>query len=173
MRFLANENITATVIQGLRQRGDAVLSVKESMRSEQDDVILARAQLEQRIVLTHDKDFGELAFKSGLTASCGVILFRLRGSDRDKDNQRILEALGSRSDWTGHFCGYHRRQDQNATIAHDSEAKYWQTEKAQEMTDVLLYWRDYPKNTDSQTRRGRALRLPGAGPPFQLCDHGH
>jgi predicted nuclease of predicted toxin-antitoxin system len=103
MRFLANENVTGTVIQGLRQRGHDVLSVKESMRSERDDVILARAQAELRIVVTHDKDFGELAFRSQLPASCGVILFRLAGSDPDTDNQRILEALESRTDWTGHF----------------------------------------------------------------------
>ena len=63
MRFLVNENVTGTVIQELRQRGHNVLSVKESMRSEQDDVILARAQREQRLVVTHDKDFGELAFR--------------------------------------------------------------------------------------------------------------
>ncbi len=43
MRFLANENVTGTVIRGLRQRGHDVLSVKESMRPERDDVILARA----------------------------------------------------------------------------------------------------------------------------------
>ena len=34
MRLIVNENIAATVIQGLRQRGHDVLSVKESMRSE-------------------------------------------------------------------------------------------------------------------------------------------
>jgi hypothetical protein len=50
-----------------------VLSVKESMRSEEDDVILARAQAEDRIVVTHDKDFGELAFRCHLPASFGVI----------------------------------------------------------------------------------------------------
>jgi predicted nuclease of predicted toxin-antitoxin system len=103
MRFLANENVTGTVIQVLRERGHDVLSVKESMRSEQGDVILARAQAEQRIVVTHDKDFGELAFRSQLPASCGVILCRLTGSDPDTDNQRILEALESRMDWAGHF----------------------------------------------------------------------
>ena len=63
MRFLVNENVTGTVIQELRQRGHDVLSVKESMRSEADDAILARAQTEERIVVTHDKDFGELAFR--------------------------------------------------------------------------------------------------------------
>jgi hypothetical protein len=39
MRFLADENVTGTVIQELRQRGHDVLSVKESMRSEQDEVM--------------------------------------------------------------------------------------------------------------------------------------
>ena len=49
------------------------------MRSVADDAILARAQTEERIVVTHDKDFGELAFRSQLPASSGVILLRLSG----------------------------------------------------------------------------------------------
>jgi predicted nuclease of predicted toxin-antitoxin system len=73
------------------------------MRSEADDAILARAQTEARIVVTHDKDFGELAFRSKLSASCGVILLRLAGSDPATDNRRIVEALDERSDWAGHF----------------------------------------------------------------------
>jgi predicted nuclease of predicted toxin-antitoxin system len=103
MRFLVNENITRTVIEQLRQRGHDVFSVKESMRSEKDEVILAYAQSEQRVVVTHDKDFGELAFRSRIPALCGVVLFRLTGSDPNADNERILEALNSRTDWTGHF----------------------------------------------------------------------
>jgi predicted nuclease of predicted toxin-antitoxin system len=103
MRLLVNENVTRTVIQELRQRGHDVLSVKASMRSEPDEAILARAQAEQRIVVTHDKDFGELSFRSRLPASCGVILCRLTGPDPDTDNRRVLEALESRDDWAGHF----------------------------------------------------------------------
>ncbi len=103
MRFLANENVSATVIATLRQHGHDVLSVKESMRSAADDVILARAQADLRIVITHDKDFGELAFRIGLPAECGVILFRLTGPDRDADNRRAIEAIESRTDWAGHF----------------------------------------------------------------------
>ena len=90
MRFGLNENVTGTVIQELRQRGHNVLSVKESMRSEADDAILARAQTEERIVVRHDKDFGELAFRTHLSASCGVILFRLSDSEPETDNRRIL-----------------------------------------------------------------------------------
>jgi predicted nuclease of predicted toxin-antitoxin system len=79
MQILAHENVTATVIRELRQRGHDVLSVKEPMRAESDHAILARAQAEKRLVVTHDKDFGELAFRFGLPASCGVVLFRLSG----------------------------------------------------------------------------------------------
>ena len=103
MRIVANETVARTVIEESRQRGHDVLSVKESLRSEKDPVILARAQAEHRLVVTHDKDFGELAFRFGLPASSGVILFRLSGADPDTDNARILEVLEGRSDWAGHF----------------------------------------------------------------------
>lgn len=43
MRLVLNENVSATVIAELRQRGHNVLSVKESMCSAADDAILARA----------------------------------------------------------------------------------------------------------------------------------
>jgi predicted nuclease of predicted toxin-antitoxin system len=103
MRLLVNENVAASVIGELRQMGHDVVSVKESMRSEPDDLILAFAQAEKRIVVTHDKDFGELAFRAMLPASCGVVLFRLSGDGPDKDKRRILEAMASRTDWAGHF----------------------------------------------------------------------
>lgn len=103
MQILADENVTAAVILGLRQRGHDVLSVKESMRAEPDEAILARAQTEERLVVTHDKDFGELAFRFGLRSSCGIVLFRLAGANPDSDNQRVLEVLESREDWRGQF----------------------------------------------------------------------
>ena len=103
MRIIANENVSSTVIRDLRDRGHDVLAVKELMWSETDPTILARAQAELRVVLTHDKDFGELAFQYGLSARCGVILLRLAGTDRDSDNRRVIEVLESRSDWEGQF----------------------------------------------------------------------
>ena len=70
-----------------------------------------RAQTEGRIVVTHDKDFGELAFRAQLPASCGVILFRLSGSEPETDNRRILELLESRGRLGGTLLGRHRRPD--------------------------------------------------------------
>ena len=103
MRLLTNENISGTVVRMLRQRGHDVLSAKESMRSEPDEKLLARARAEGRVLVTHDKDFGELAFRSRLPAECGVILLRLTGDSPDADNGRALQAIESRKDWPGHF----------------------------------------------------------------------
>ncbi len=103
MRILANENFPGPVIRDLRQRGHDVMSVKESMRSAGDTEVLARAQAEGRLVVTFDKDFGELAYRFGLPASSGVILFRLTGPSPEVDNARILSALESGIDWVGCF----------------------------------------------------------------------
>jgi predicted nuclease of predicted toxin-antitoxin system len=104
MRWIVNENVASTVIRTLRERGHDVLSVKESLRGTGDPDILARAQAEDRVVVTHDKDFGELAFRFGLPASSGVILLRLSGSDPEIDNRRVLEVLASNVDWSGQFA---------------------------------------------------------------------
>lgn len=103
MRILANENLSRSVIQDLRQRGHDVLSVKEAMRAADDAAILARAQAEHRIVVTHDKGFGELAFRYGLPADCGVVLLRLSGMSSEADNRRAVEALASGVEFRGHF----------------------------------------------------------------------
>lgn len=79
MRFIANENIPGPVIQALRDRAHDVVSVKESIPGADDRVVLARAQAEQRIVLTSDTDFGELAFRSRLPASAGSSSFGSTG----------------------------------------------------------------------------------------------
>jgi len=80
-----------------------VLSVKETMRGGADRTILTRAQAEERVVLTHDKDFGELAFRYDLPTGSGVMLLRLGGDNPATDNRRALEAIESRNDWMGQF----------------------------------------------------------------------
>lgn len=74
------------------------------MRGAKDVEILARAQAELRILISQDKDFGELAFRSRLPAGCGVILFRLPGDDPELDFRRMIEIIDSRADWAGYFA---------------------------------------------------------------------
>ena len=80
------------------------MSVQETMRGADDAVVLECARSESRLIITFDKDCGELAFRFGLSASSGVILFRLSGSSPELDNARAMTALESDHDWTGHFA---------------------------------------------------------------------
>lgn len=103
MRFLADENFPRDVIGELRASGHDVTSAKETLRAEADELVLRAAMEQSRIVLTCDKDFGQLAFQSRLPAHCGVVLFRLGGSSPENDNARMIRVLASRTDWAGHF----------------------------------------------------------------------
>jgi len=104
LRILANENVAGSIIRSLRERGHDVVSVKESMRGASDREVLARAHSDRRIVLTHDKDFGELAFRSGLPAACGIILACFHAGNPSIVRQRILKILESEADWAGNFA---------------------------------------------------------------------
>jgi len=103
MRIIANENISGTAIRLLRERGHDVISVKESLKGAPDATILGRAQAEGRLLITQDKDFGELAFRFRLPAQSGVVVFRPSGKSPEADSERIREVLEARSDWAGHF----------------------------------------------------------------------
>jgi predicted nuclease of predicted toxin-antitoxin system len=104
MRFLADENVPGPAVAALRGRGHDVFWIKESMPGADDPVVLELAQRERRVVVTADTDFGELAFRSGLPAQCGIVLIRLDWTDPDADNQAVATALTSRDDWSGVFA---------------------------------------------------------------------
>lgn len=104
MRILADENFPGRVVALLRERGHDVLWARVEMSGAADTEVLARAQADGRVLVTFDKDFGELAFRYGLPASCGVVLVRLSLLPADEITRILLTALESRSDWPGHFA---------------------------------------------------------------------
>jgi Domain of unknown function (DUF5615) len=104
MRFLADENVPGPVVGRLRELGHDVLWAKENLRGQADRVLLAQAQTDQRVTVTCDPDFGELAFHFGLPASCGVVLLRIPWTDPIADNAFAVAMLTSRDDWTGVFA---------------------------------------------------------------------
>ena len=77
-RYLANENFPARIVHYLQDRGDDVLSAAKEMHGVSDEAVLARAIRENRILLTFDRDFGELAFHQRMPATSGIVLFRLK-----------------------------------------------------------------------------------------------
>jgi predicted nuclease of predicted toxin-antitoxin system len=76
MRFIVDESTGIAVVEFLRNSGHDVLAVAEIMRQADDPDILTLALNEVRVLITNDKDFGELVFRSGQTHH-GVLLLRL------------------------------------------------------------------------------------------------
>lgn len=104
MRFLANENVPGPVVRQLRELGHDVVWAKEDFGGAEDRALLAHAQASHRVTVTCDTDFGELAFRSGLPATCGVVLLRVEWTDPATDNAWIVSALTGREDWAGVFA---------------------------------------------------------------------
>jgi predicted nuclease of predicted toxin-antitoxin system len=91
MRFVADECTGPTVARWLRQLQHDVLSVYEEARGLDDDEILQKAVADNRILITNDKDFGEMIFREGKTHR-GVILLRLE-DERVANKIGVLERL--------------------------------------------------------------------------------
>jgi predicted nuclease of predicted toxin-antitoxin system len=85
-------------VHALREGGHDVWYVVEAMRGARDDVILERAFAEQRVLLTEDKDFGELIYRLGRPAR-GIVLLRFDVTDRELKVPRLLDLL-TRSEFT-------------------------------------------------------------------------
>ncbi len=103
MRLLANENVPGAAIAALRVAGHDVAWVRTELPGASDEDVLARAQSDGRLLLTFDKDFGELAFRRKLPAECGIVLFRMAAPSARELAQTMVAALASRSDWSGLF----------------------------------------------------------------------
>jgi predicted nuclease of predicted toxin-antitoxin system len=73
MRFLADENFPGDAVTALRTSGQDVLWIRTDAPGITDQDVLARSLKDARVLLTFDKDFGDLAWRSGLPASCGIV----------------------------------------------------------------------------------------------------
>ena len=103
MRILANENIPGDAVELLRRRGHDVSWVRTDSPGASDEANLARAVSEQRLLITFDKDFGDLVFHKGTAASCGVVLLRIASTSASVAAGKIAGILESRTDWAGFF----------------------------------------------------------------------
>jgi predicted nuclease of predicted toxin-antitoxin system len=103
MRFLADENFPGAAVAKLQAAGHDIVWVRTAAPGSKDEDILAVAVREERIILTFDKDFGELAGRAGLPMSSGVILFRLPMLAPTDVGTTLLARISERTDWGGHF----------------------------------------------------------------------
>ncbi len=103
MRILADENCPGDLVHTLEERGHDVVWIRTDSPGVKDPHILNRAQAEEHIVLTFDKDFGESAFRQQLPAQSGIILCRLHGLPPARLISIVLAALDTQPSWIGSF----------------------------------------------------------------------
>jgi len=92
MRFLADENFPVPSIHILRREGHDVVSIIEESPGIADDVILMRAVSESRIILTFDRDYGELIYRLHLIPA-SVLYLRYDPIHPQEPAQHILKLL--------------------------------------------------------------------------------
>lgn len=104
MRILADEDFPRPAMEVLRRAGWDVFSIAEECPGVSDEEVIALCTDQQRILLTFDKDFGELIFRRGLPASSGVVLFRIRPDSPEEAADVALALVESQPDLGGSFC---------------------------------------------------------------------
>ena len=92
MKFLADECCDTGLVASLREDGHDVLYVLEQKTGVSDDEVLREAYDEERILLTEDKDFGELVYRLK-KPSKGIILIRMDAKERHLKWPRLKKLI--------------------------------------------------------------------------------
>ena len=92
MRFLIDENLGDRFVKVLSKHGYDVLFAGDIIRGSPDEKVLSFAAKENLVLVTEDKDFGELVFRLKKSAT-GVILLRASTTNPEKLFAMVKEAL--------------------------------------------------------------------------------
>lgn len=96
MNLLADESVDRQIVERLRQDKHAVLYIAEMEPSIPDDVVLKRANEVSALLVTADKDFGELVFREARLISGGVVLIRLGGLSSARKTEIVSKVFQER-----------------------------------------------------------------------------
>lgn len=96
MKLLADEGVESQIVDALRSGGHDVEYVADLAPGIKDEEVLRRANEDERLLMTVDKDFGELVFRLR-RAALGVILIRLAGLAPDEKAEIVSRSLEQHS----------------------------------------------------------------------------
>lgn len=97
MRFLADENVSRLVIERLRSGGHDVISIAETRSGAPDKDILDAADAHGRILITEDRDFGEMVIRQRVGAR-GVMLLELDRLSNAMEAATVAEVVSAHAD---------------------------------------------------------------------------
>lgn len=104
MNLVADESVDRQIVARLRQDGHEVLYIAEVEPSIPDDAVFDRANEKAALLITADKDFGELVFRESRLISDGIVLIRLAGLSADKKADIVSDTLRERgTEFPNHF----------------------------------------------------------------------
>jgi predicted nuclease of predicted toxin-antitoxin system len=83
VRWLVDECVAAPLVASLRASGFDVFYIAESAAGLSDEDVIEVALRDRRLLLTEDKDFGDLVFRRG-RAVPGVVLMRIENKELKK-----------------------------------------------------------------------------------------
>jgi predicted nuclease of predicted toxin-antitoxin system len=108
MRLLVDVGVGKLVERWLATQDFDVLAVRDLDPEMADAAILALAAAEQRLVLTMDKDFGELIVRSG-KLHAGVLLLRLDDAGSEEKQRIVQQIFALHHDaLAGNYCIYQK-----------------------------------------------------------------
>lgn len=92
MRVVADESVDYGIITYLKKNGFEILAIEDLHKGSTDEEVLNFSLIENSLLLTEDKDFGELVFRLK-KAHIGIVLIRLHGVDLEIKNKIIIRSL--------------------------------------------------------------------------------
>ena len=108
MKFLVDIGVGKPVDDYLTNSGHDVKTVRKIQANMSDDAISNLAAAEERIVITMDKDFGDLVFRSGSKHS-GVLLLRTENLDGEEKAEILKFILENHAEVIqGNFCVFQK-----------------------------------------------------------------
>jgi predicted nuclease of predicted toxin-antitoxin system len=104
VRLLVDENVPLDSVRALRSAGHDVFSASEAAPGETDTNHLERSIREDRLIVTFDRDFGELVTRGLQRPPAGVLLLRIVPKSALEVTELLL-ALLARKDmtWRNHL----------------------------------------------------------------------
>lgn len=92
MKFLADECCDLSMVNRLREEGHDIDYIQQTEPGISDNEVLANALREKRVLITEDKDFGELVYRFKKPAY-GIILLRFHPRDKQRKLLRISQLI--------------------------------------------------------------------------------
>jgi predicted nuclease of predicted toxin-antitoxin system len=95
LKLLADENLHPLIVRHLRAVGFDVEWIKETSSGAQDEEILSRGDIGELVLVTVDRDFGDLIYRQGFPTPRAILYSRLSRANPQAIADRVAAVIES------------------------------------------------------------------------------